>query len=219
MSQKELKLRVAELTYKHGLTHLSSCLNAVGIIDNIYKVKKENEPFILSQGHAALALYVVLEKYSKQDISGVGITTGIDAEMLIKKHGTHPGRDMDNGIWCSSGSLGSGITVAVGMALADRTRNVYVVISDGELAEGSVWEALKIAMDNKLENLRVTCISNGYSGYGKTEPDLLDIRLQYFYPTLMLKVNTFAYPDWVQGVQGHYIKMDEAKYKELIESL
>jgi len=208
MSQKELKRRVAELTYRHGLTHLSSCLNAVGIIDNIYKVKKDNEPFILSQGHAALALYVVLEKYFFHD-----------AEMLIKKHGTHPGRDMENGIWCSTGSLGSGITVAVGMALADRTRNVYVVISDGELAEGSVWEALKIAMDFKLENLRVTCISNGYGGYGKTEPDLLDIRLQYFYPTLMLKVNTFAYPDWVQGVAGHYIKMDEAKYKELIASL
>ena len=208
MSQKELKRRVIDLTYKYGLTHLSSCLNAVGVIDNIYKVKKDNEPFILSQGHAGLALYVVLEKYFFKD-----------AEMLIKKHGTHPGRDMENKIWCSTGSLGQGITVAVGMALADRTRNVYVVISDGELAEGSVWEALKIAMDFKLENLRVTCISNGYSGFGKIEPDLLDIRLQYFYPTLMLKVNTFAYPDWVQGVAGHYVKMDEAKYKELLESL
>ena len=208
MSQKELKRRVIDLTYKYGLTHLSSCLNAVGVIDNIYKVKKDNEPFILSQGHAGLALYVVLEKYFFKD-----------AEMLIKKHGTHPGRDMENKIWCSTGSLGQGITVAGGMALADRTRNVYVVISDGELAEGSVWEALKIAMDFKLENLRVTCISNGYSGFGKIEPDLLDIRLQYFYPTLMLKVNTFAYPDWVQGVAGHYVKMDEAKYKELLESL
>lgn len=208
MSQKELKRRVVDLTYKHGLTHLSSCLNAVGIIDNIYKVKKDSEPFILSQGHAALALYVVLEKYHFKD-----------ADMLIKKHGTHPGRDMDNEIWCSTGSLGQGLGIAVGMALADRTRNVYVVTSDGEMAEGSSWEALKIAMDYRLENLRVTCITNGYSGYGKTEPDLLDMRLQYFYPTLMLKVNTFAYPDWMQGIDGHYVKLDEAKYKELIESL
>lgn len=208
MSQIELKKRVIDLTYKLGLTHLGSCLNAVTIIDNIYKVKKENEPFILSQGHAALALYVVLEKYYFKD-----------AEELFRKYGTHPYRSEKDLIWCSTGSLGQGIGIGVGMALADRKRNVYVITSDGDMAEGSSWEALRVATDYKLENLRITCIANGFSGYRKVETDLLDLRMQYFYPSLMLKVNTFAYPDWIQGINGHYVKMDEKMYKEILSCL
>ena len=104
MSNK-LERRIIELSYKHGLTHLSSCLTSVNVIDKIYQVKKKTDPFILSNGHAFLALCVVLEKWE-----------GKDAEKLWKKHGTHPNRDLEDGIYCSTGSLGMGITVAVGMA-------------------------------------------------------------------------------------------------------
>jgi len=208
MSQTDLKKRVIDLTYKLGLTHLGSCLNAVSIIDNIYKVKKENEPFILAQGHAALALYVVLEKYYFKD-----------AEVLFKKYGTHPYRNVDDQIWCSTGSLGQGLGIGVGMALADRKRNVYVVTSDGDMAEGSNWEALRVATDYQLENLRITCIANGFSGYKQVDSDLLDLRMQYFYPSLMLKVNTFAYPDWLQGVAAHYEKLTKERYEEILKCL
>ena len=200
-----LEKRILEISYKHKLSHLSSCLTSVNIIDKIYQVKKKDEPFILSNGHAGLALYAVLEKYE-----------GKDAEKLWKKHGTHPNRDLKDGIWCSTGSLGQGISIVVGMALADRKRNVYALISDGECAEGAVWESLMIATRLKLENLRVTCVANGYSAYGRVDVDLLDLRLNYFYPTLMVKTNLFNLPDWMQGVDGHYIKMDEKMYKEII---
>ena len=73
------------------------------------------------------ALYVVLEKYF-----------GIDAEELLEKHGHHPHRDELNKLHCSTGSLGQGITVAVGRAIANPNRDVYCLISDGECAEGSV---------------------------------------------------------------------------------
>lgn len=203
----ELKKRIVDLAYKHKLTHISSCLNAIDAIDKIYSIKKDNEPFILSQGHAGLALYVVLEKYKK-----------IDAEYLIKKHGTHPSRDEKDGIYCSTGSLGQGLTVAVGMALADKSRNVYVLTSDGEMAEGASWEALRLASEYQLENLRITCIANGYSAYGKVDTDLLDLRMQYFYPSLVVRVNLFAYPDFLQGLEGHYVKLDEKKYKEILKT-
>ena len=78
---------------------------------------KDDDIFILSSGHAALALYVCLEKYKN-----------IDAEFLFEKHGGHPHLDEDNGIYCSTGSLGLGITVAVGRALANEKRDVYEVI-------------------------------------------------------------------------------------------
>lgn len=212
-----LQKRVLEISYKHKLSHLSSCLNAVDVIDKLYEVKKENEPFILSNGHAALALYVVLEKYSKTKTC-MGDVKNLDAEQLYLKHGTHPNRDLKDGIYCSTGSLGMGLPVAVGMAIADKKRNVYVVTSDGEMAEGSCWEALKIASDLRLENLRVTVIANGYSAYGKVDPDLLDLRMQYFYPSLVLRTNLFSFPSWVQGVDGHYCTMTDEMYKEILNA-
>ena len=139
-----LKKRILEIAYKHKLSHLGSYLSAVDIIDEIYRYKDPRDIFILSSGHAALALYVVLEKYE-----------GKDAEELFLKHGGHPHRDELNGIYCSTGSLGLGITVAVGRALANKNRKVHVLISDGESAEGSVWEALRFIQENNLTNIEV----------------------------------------------------------------
>ena len=109
-----LEKRIFDISYRHKLSHLSSNLSSVGIIDEIYSIKKDNEPFILSNGHAGLALYVVLEKYY-----------GIDPEMLHEKHGVHPNRDIENKIYYSAGSLGCGLPAACGMAIADKNRNVY----------------------------------------------------------------------------------------------
>jgi transketolase len=204
----KLKKRIISLSYRHGLSHIGSCLDAVDTIDGIYRVKKKNEPFILSNGHAGLALYVVLEKYE-----------GKDAEKLLKKHGTHPNRDPKDGIWCSTGSLGQGLPIAVGMAMANRKRDVYVLTSDGEMNEGSCWEALRIAAEQRLENLRVTVIGNGYTALGKTDDDLLDLRMQFFYPSLMVKTNLFAFPEWLQGLEGHYHIMSKKEYQEIIKEM
>ena len=201
----KLQRRIVDLSYKYKSSHLSSCLTAVNIIDGIYQTKGKDEPFILSNGHAGLALYVVLEKYEGQD-----------AEKLWLKHGVHPNRDKVDGIWCSTGSLGQGISVAVGMALADRTRGVFCLLSDGECAEGQVWEALKIAGDLRLENLRVAVNANGHSAYNAVDVDTLDTRLQMFFPSLVVKTNLYDFPDWLQGVNGHYQIMDKTQYEEII---
>jgi transketolase len=200
----DLTKRIFELSYKHKLSHIGSCLTSVNIIDKMYQERKTNEPFILSNGHAGLALYVVLEKHYFKD-----------AEELVKKYGTHPDRCLVDGIYCSTGSLGQGITVAVGMALANRKRNVYCVMSDGECNEGSVWEALRIASDHRLENLRIAVVANGYSAYNKMDVDLLDSRLQMFYPCLVVRTNLFQYPDWLQGLAAHYVVMNEQQYEEV----
>ena len=110
-----LKKRILEIAYKNNLSHLGSYFSALGIIDEIYNTKNDDDIFILSSGHAALALYVVLEEYH-----------GHNAEELFNKHGGHPHRDEENHIHCSTGSLGLGITVAIGRALADKNRTVHV---------------------------------------------------------------------------------------------
>jgi len=204
LQMTDLERRVIDISYKHKLSHLGSVLTSLPIIQQIYKVKKMNEPFVNSCAHNSLALYVILEKYEFKD-----------AEKLLEKHGVHCNRDMEDGIWASGGSLGHGIGIAVGMALADRSRNVYALLSDGECAEGSVWEALRIASEQRLENLRVTVNANSWGAYGKIDPDLLDLRLQYFYPSLLVKTNLLDWPEWLQGQEAHYHTMTEEEYKEV----
>ena len=83
-----LEKRILEISYKHGLSHIGSCISTVAQIDSIFSKKSQNDIFILSCGHAAVALYVVIEKYH-----------GISAQKLFKKHGVHPHRDESNEIY------------------------------------------------------------------------------------------------------------------------
>lgn len=183
-----LKKRILDISRKHGLTHIASCLTAVDIIEKIYKIKKSDEPFILSCGHAGVALYVVLKK----------------EEELYKKHGIHPNRDKD--IDCSTGSLGQGLPIAIGMALANRDKNVYCLISDGECDEGSIWEALRIAKEQKLFNLKVYLNMNGWSAYKKIDKKYLVKRIKAFeFPVEIVETNVDDYP-FLKGLKGHYEK-------------
>lgn len=201
-----LEKRILDISFKHKLSHIGSNIISVNVIDKIFQVKKSDEPFILSNGHAGLALYVVLEKY------GYG-----DAEELYLKHGTHPNRDLEHHIFATTGSLGHGIGIAVGMAIADKNKSVYVLMSDGECAEGSVWEALRVAGDLRMENLRVAVIANGWGAYGKVDVNDLDRRLNTFYPTMVVRANLYSYPGFLQGQAGHYVTMNEEEYKEALQ--
>ncbi len=175
--QKTLRRKVLELTYQANTCHLGSCLSVIDILDAIYKVKSKDDKMVLSNGHAAAALYVVLEK------------NGYLKNPSIKRLHVHPDRNPKIGIDVSTGSLGQGLPIAVGMALAERNKRVYCVISDGECSEGSVWEALQIAIENNLSNLIIIVNANGWAGY-----DRVDL------PKLVNKLKGFGYqPDIVNG--------------------
>ena len=201
----KLKKRILEIAYKHKLSHLGSYLSAVGIINEIYKSKQPEDIFILSSGHAALALYVVLEKYE-----------GKNAEELFLKHGGHPHRDEANGIYCSTGSLGLGITVAVGRALVDKDRKVHVLISDGESAEGSVWESLRFIQENNLTNIEVFVNVNGYAAYDKVDTKYLADRLKAFLPSINIRYTDVNQYPFLRGLNAHYHVMSEEDYKSTL---
>lgn len=199
-----LEKRLIDITYQEKLIHLSSCLSALPIIEEIYAEKKEDEVFILSNGHAGLALYVVLEqKY------------GIDPVMLLHKHGIHPGKDLENKLYCSTGSLGSGLPIAVGRALADRTKNVYCMISDGEAAEGSIWESLRFAHVQKLDNLKIYVNINGMTAYEYIDNEYLINRLRAFNPSVNIRVS--EPPNWsfASGLLTHYYPLKKEDYESL----
>ena len=203
MEIKKLKKRVLDIAYLNKLSHLGSYFSSLGIIDDIFEsMDLEKDIFILSSGHAALALYAVIEKYY-----------GIDAELLFRKHGGHPQRDEKNKLYCSTGSLGLGLTVAVGRALANPKQTVHCLISDGECAEGSIWEALKFIYENNIKNIKVHVNVNGYCAYDKVDVEYLVNRLKTFLPDINIhytNVNCFPF---LRGLNAHYHVMKEEDYK------
>ncbi len=194
-----LERRIVELSYKHRLSHISSCLNCVNLIADIYDKRSDHEPFILGAGHASLAHYVVLESRGM-----------CDAQEMITKHGVHSSRDITNGIWCSNGSLGQAETVAVGFALADRNRKVWLVTSDGSCMEGSVYEAMRFASHN-CPNLSIHVTFNGLGAYGPITLGDLPIEAEIYY------VDQERYPEFLRGLAGHYIVLNEAQYQQIMQ--
>jgi transketolase N-terminal domain/subunit len=208
MVNKDLKRRIIEIAYKNKLSHLGSYLSCVDTIDYIFEKKAPEDIFILSNGHAALALYVVLEKHC-----------GHNAEELFEKHGGHPHWDEDNHIYCSTGSLGMGLAGAVGRVLANKTRKVHVMVSDGECAEGVIWEALRYISWQEVQRIQIYVMANGYTAYDKLSPAKLNNWLQGFNnPGTISVVNcTSEHFPFLHDLNAHYHILRKEDYKLAME--
>jgi transketolase len=180
LSNKEI-LKIAEKAFNNRLTlleiikrcgsiHLGGCLSAIDILTVLYnKVLKHNpqnpkwekrDIFILSAGHKAVGLYVVLESsgYFKRGLLWT-------FNKLHSRLPMHPDAKLLPGVEFSTGSLGHGLSVACGIAAAFKKdklkRKIFVLMGDGESEEGSIWEAALVASKYKLDNLIVIIDSNG----------------------------------------------------------
>lgn len=191
-----IQRRILDISFRHSLSHLGSCLGMAPILDEVYAQRAPDEPVILSAGHAGLALYCALEKWC-----------GKDAEALFLRHGVHPTKNADDGIYCSTGSLGQGLSVAVGRALANRKRNVWCLISDGECAEGVVWESLNFARRHHLDNLRVYCHWNDYAAYRQTYDDWTEMWEAFHEVVTMRRSVAGLDIPFLQGQDAHYYIM------------
>jgi len=230
--QKETRKRILEISFTQNLSHIGSCLSVVDIIDTVYAVKNKSDKFVLSNGHAGIALYTILEKYKK-----------IKEKDLIPKLNIHPDRNPDIDIHVSSGSLGQGLPIAIGMALANKKRTIYCAISDGECAEGSIWEALRIAVDMKISNIKIIVNANGWGAFSTIETKKLFERLSAFGAksvevyghdmraiTKALKIKSskpliiFAHTTsdqlpFLKGQDAHYYAMKEVDYEKGLKLL
>jgi transketolase len=201
----QLLRRIVDITYQEKLSHLSSTLSAAPILQEIYAERQDDEVVILSNGHAGLALYCVLEqKY------------GVDPVELLHKHGIHPGKDLDNHLYCSTGSLGSGLPIAVGHALATPEKRVFCMISDGECAEGSIWESLAFIEKQKITNLEVYANINGLGAYDPIDTASLVRRLQAFMPGIHIRLSEPYEWSFAKNLLTHYYVLKEEDYKEII---
>ena len=201
-----LQLRLISIAYKHKIGHLGSSLSTLPVVYGIYlHRKKENDIFVLSNGHAAQALYVTLEHFYPE----------IDAEKLLLQHGVHPEYDPEHKIYCSAGSLGQGLSVAIGYALSDPKRDVYVTISDGECAEGVVWESLRFIHERNITNIHVHLISNGLCATSTVNSEYLEKCLSTVYPGLHIIKSGSDFPPVLNGVEAHYKVLSESDYETL----
>lgn len=160
---REIRKKIFCTAYRGGIAHLASAFSCVEILYTLYLkgIMKydifdlnfpERDRFILSKGHGGLALYVVMAE--------AGLMPEEDL-MTFLQPGTHIGgepcmRGM-KGIEASTGSLGHGLSMAVGMAMANkmdgRDSKTYVLLGDGECEEGVIWEAATSAVTFRLDNL------------------------------------------------------------------
>ncbi len=167
---KNLRIKIAKIVKNSGEGHIPSCFSIVDIINFLYEKVlntksnqsdwKNRDYFILSKGHGAGALYVVLEKnnfISRKDLDNYGTKTSI--------LGGHPDSTKIPGVEASTGSLGHGLPTAVGIAMGLKIKNmnnkVICLVGDGECHEGTVWESANIARNLNLGNLCVVVDWNG----------------------------------------------------------
>jgi len=157
---RELALRCSRVS---GQGHLPSSFSVIELALSAYAVMRhdpsaphwpERDIFVLSKGHAALGYYSVLAQlgyFPPEAVEQFGA--------YRSTFGCHPDRCKVPGVEASCGSLGHGIGIATGMALAMQlrgsARRVFVLIGDGEANEGSVWEAVMVAADRRLSNLTI----------------------------------------------------------------
>ena len=146
MDVNELKKRIVIAAYRAGEGHIAS---AFSILDILYVLHTQilgpDDRFILSKGHASLAYYAAL---------GLAFDDFCGYDSLF---GGHPDRNKVPGVLASTGSLGHGFPIAVGVALARKIKGspgrIYCLVGDGECNEGSIWEASLLAAHHKLDNL------------------------------------------------------------------
>lgn len=204
---KKLRKKVFITGYKGGMAHLASCFSCIDMLyafylkgilryDKTNSKWKDRDRFILSKGHAGLALYAVLEK--------AGL---ISADMLSSyllencQIGGEPCMRDCEWIEATTGSLGHGLSMGVGIAMGLKLDNspakVYVMLGDGELEEGTVWEAIMTAPVLGISNLIAILDCNGIQ-----KMDFVDRTIGK--PSWKKKFESFGWK--VYTVDGHNIE-------------
>ena len=204
-SLKALKRRIIDLSWKYKLSHVGSCLSILPIILDKYKKMDSNDKFVNSSGHSHVAHAVVMEAFGRAD----------NVEKIWQRQGINIHCDRSQGCDVSTGSLGHGVGIALGMALANRNRTVYCTMTDGELAEGSCWEAFRIQKEQNVDNLLITVNVNGWGALGKINSMKLINQVEYM---SRAQCEQPAYPiefdfPFLAGLQGHYHALTEEEYK------
>lgn len=205
---KQIRRDILQASFDAGACHLGSSLSCAEImVDIFYRRMRLEDRFIFSKGSGAATYYAIL--------SDKGF---FPKEQLANYLKNYPEASKEvPGVTHSVGSLAHGLTVACGLALADRSRGVYVLLSDGECQEGVTFEAALFARQHKLDNLYVIIDDNGIQALGRTK-DILDLETAYQFFS-----DTFPNIQIIKTVKGRGVSFMENSvawhYKNLTPEL
>lgn len=174
MTSEELakQIRISSLKMCHDAkaSHIGSCLSCADILAVLYnEILQKDDKLIISKGHCAVAVYSAIYYSRYKDIADMVLRT------YCKDGGTKLGGHVTygiDGIEFSTGSLGHGLPVACGMAIANRKQRIFCLMGDGETNEGSVWEAARFASEQKLDNLIVIIDNNKLQSFSECKDNL-----------------------------------------------
>lgn len=166
----QIRMGIIEGTYNAKAGHPGGSLSSADVFAYLYGKEmnvnskdpkwEDRDRFVLSKGHCAPGLYAALAYKGFFPVEDIKTLRKIDSYLQ-----GHPNMNTVPGVDMSTGSLGQGVSVAVGMAQAakymNKSLNVYTLLGDGEIEEGQVWEAMMFANQYKLDNLCVIIDSNG----------------------------------------------------------
>jgi transketolase len=201
---RDLKRRMLKSLYLSKEGHLPSSFSVLDLLYVIYRdaisigqdTSVKNQ-LILSKGHASLALYAVLARFGYigfQELDGFG---GRESRL-----GGHPDRNKVPGVVASTGSLGHGLPIAVGMSIAknldDDNGSIYVIVGDGEINEGTTWESLLLIEEHRLVNL---CLIVDLNHSGDRAIKLGDVKSKF------------------QGFDFEIVEIDGHNEKEISEAI
>lgn len=200
---RRYRLRILEISRQVAAAHVAPAFSCLEIVDCLYhEVMRPDDIFIMSKGHGCLAQYVVLEDLKWEPARDVTEPRLLDS--YCQPGGTlgaHPDYAPRLGIHASTGSLGHGLGIAVGQALAEQLKGssveVYCLLSDGECQEGSTWEAAMVAANLGLRNLKILVDANGWGGMDQ----MAEVHPQASLFSLRAKFEAFGWA--ADAVDGH----------------
>ncbi|MBR5570063.1 MAG: transketolase [Oscillospiraceae bacterium] len=210
----KVRMGVIESTYGAKAGHPGGSLSAAEVFTYLYFKEMNIDPknpkwedrdrFVLSKGHTAPGLYAALANRGFFPVEDLPTLRHIDSYLQ-----GHPNMNTVPGVDMSTGSLGQGISTAVGMAMAakytGKTNRVYTLLGDGEIQEGQVWEACMSASHYKLDNLCVIVDNNGL----QIDGNVADVLSPY---PIVDKLVAFGFE--VAAVDGHDLEALEAAFEQ-----
>lgn len=170
---RRYRRRILEISRQVEAAHVAPAFSCLEVVDWLYhSIMRPKDIFIMSKGHGCLAQYVVMEDMGRIPPESMN-NYGKMGDPMFPTIGAHPDYNPEIGIHASTGSLGHGLGIAAGQALAEKMRRsgvrVYVLLSDGECQSGSTWEAAMVAANLSLDNLVALVDSNGWGGMDRTD--------------------------------------------------
>jgi len=214
----KVRMGVIESTYNAKAGHPGGSLSAAEVFTYLYFKEMNIDPknpkwedrdrFVLSKGHTTPGLYSALANRGFFPVEDLATFRHIDSYLQ-----GHPNMNTVPGVDMSTGSLGQGISTAVGMAMAakhtGKANRVYSLLGDGEIQEGQVWEACMAAAHYKLDNLCIVVDNNGLQIDGA----IADVMSPY---PIVDKLQAFGFS--VQEIDGHDFDAIEAAFAKARET-